>query len=109
MMLAVPLFAQLAAAAAVQSGQPAVATPSAPSASRDVILALACPMPGRVIAKGPAAANAFHTLNQEPDAAMIKPVARNYCELKDVVRTNVSGDTAANQKPPARGLPRIGR
>jgi hypothetical protein len=100
------MLAVLAAAAAVQSAQPAVATAPVPGASREVISALACPTPGRVIARAPAAANAFHTLNQEPDAAMIKPVARNYCEPKDVVRTNVTDRTPRPVTPLA---PRIAR
>ena len=97
-----------ALAAAVQSGQPAVSRPGPTSA--DVKTQLACPMPGRVMAKAPNAANSFHTLNQEPDAALIKPVARNYCEPSDVVRTNVSGVTAASVKPQRSAVPpRIAR
>jgi hypothetical protein len=106
------MLAALGLAAAVQSGQPAVARPSAPApSSAEVKTALACQTPGKVIAKTPGApVSAFHTLNQEPDAAMIKPVARNYCEPSDVIRTNVSGDTATAVRPPRTVVPpRIAR
>jgi hypothetical protein len=93
------MLAAFALAAAVQSGEPAVAQqPTSGPASADVKTQLACPTPGKLVAKSPnAPANAFHTLNQEPDAAMIKPVARNYCDPNDVIRTNVSD--RAPQKP----------
>ena len=106
------MLAALALAAAVQSGQPAVAQKSGPvHPSPDVKSALACPTPGKLIARSPKApANAFHTLNQEPDAAMIKPVARNYCDPNDVIRTNVSDRTEASKVTPLPvAPPRIAR
>ncbi|HET9160989.1 MAG TPA: hypothetical protein VFN88_10280 [Caulobacteraceae bacterium] len=98
----------LLAAAAVQSGQPAVATPTAPASAQTRAEQLACPSTGKLIARSAGQVrNAFHTLNQEPDAAMIKPVARNYCEPSDVIRTNVSD---RNPRPTVTPVPpRIAR
>jgi hypothetical protein len=105
------MFAVLALAATVQSGEPAVAQQPTPGpASADVKTQLACPTPGKLIAKSPnAPANAFHTLNQEPDAAMIKPVARNYCDPNDVIRTNVSDRSPQKPTPIPARPPRIAR
>ena len=106
------MLAALALAAAVQSGQPAVPQQPIPGpASADVKTPLACPTPGKLIARSEKApANALHTLNQEPDAAMIKPVARNYCDPSDVIRTNVSGDAStADRAPRTRVTPKAGR
>ena len=102
------MLAVLAAAAAVQSGQPAVASPTAPVAAQSQAQQLACPSTGKLVARSAGQVkSAFHTLNQEPDAAMIKPVARNYCEPSDVIRTNVSDPDARPVVAPA--LPRIAR
>jgi hypothetical protein len=85
------MLAALAAAAAVQSGQPAIARPAAPTSAQSRREQLACPSTGRLLARSASQIeNAFHTLDEEPDAALIKPVARNYCEPSDVIRTNVS-------------------
>jgi hypothetical protein len=81
------------AAAAIQAAP-------APSPSPELRQQLACPSAKGLQARTVAARGlpAIHRLNQEPDAAMIKPVARNYCEEADIVRYSVSpGQT--EQKP----------
>ena len=90
------MLLSLLAAAAVQTS-PAPQQPS-PELKRQ----LACPATGKgVLVKAlPAGINSLHRLNQEPDAHMIRPVARNYCEAADIVRYNVSGDTPKAPAPP---------
>ena len=94
----------LLAAAAVQAA-PAPETPS-PELKHQ----LACPATGKgVQVKAlPPRVNSLHKLNQEPDAHMIRPVARNYCEEADIVRFNVTGDTPKAAQPPLTDIFRPG-
>jgi hypothetical protein len=83
------------AAAAVQ------AAPVPEKPSPDVKRQLACPtgkaLPVKALRPG---LNSLHKLADEPDAHMIRPVARNYCNEADIVRYNVTGDRPQGDHPP---------
>jgi hypothetical protein len=101
------------AAAALQAA-PAVQTPAAkapPLTAEQRQEQLACPSTGKLVAKSAGTIkNAFHTLNLEPDAAAIRPIARNYCDPSDVLRTNVSQTPAQTEEPAVpRRVPHIAR
>lgn len=103
-MLLLPLFA--AAAVQIAPGPPP-AQQAPPSA--DVRQTLACPSTGGLLAQAPLAGrNAIHPLAAEPDAHMIRPVIRNYCEQRDVVRYNVTGDQPKAAHPPITDIIRPG-
>ena len=98
------MLLSLLAAAAVQ------AAPVPQKPSPEVKRQLACPATGKgVLIKAlPAGVNSLHKLNQETDAHMIRPVARNYCEEADIVRFNVTGDTPTTPQPPLTDIFRPG-
>jgi hypothetical protein len=98
------MLLSLLAAAAVQ------AAPVPEKPSPDLKRQLACPATGKgvhVKALRPGL-NSLHKLADEPDAHMIRPVARNYCEEADIVRFNVTGDTPKTPQPPITDVFRPG-
>lgn len=91
------ILSVLAAATLQTAAAPAPQTPTRPDLHQ-----LACPAAKGLQAKSVATLPkvAPHTLNQEPDAAMIRPVARTYCEEADVVRYSVTPGQAQPRPSP---------
>jgi hypothetical protein len=97
------MLLSLLAAAAVQ------AAPAPEKPAPDVKRQLACPtgksLPVKALRPG---LNSLHKLGDEPDAHMIRPVARNYCNEADIVRFNVTGDQPKAPQPPISDILRPG-